>query len=298
MGILNQKELINYFLFNRYLEMDLTTLFRKIESIGIKARHRFKIFVLIAFPVFLMVFLFTSCTDSKDDGPVRVAVFKAEKGVSKRSSENLVAILGEAGSDKIEVSRITSEEIRAGKLADVDVLVHPGGSGGGQGKDLAEEGRDAVREFLREGGGYLGICAGAYLATNEYPWSLNLIDAKVVDRMHWARGHGPLVIEFSPEGAEFFNYDQSEMMIEYWQGPLLARREWDDPEVPDYESLAVFATEIAEKGAPEGIMVGNSAIVRSEYGDGRVLCSSPHPENTEGLGYMVVMAVEWLAGKR
>lgn len=251
-------------------------------------------FAAIAFYLFLSLLLISSCTHSEDNTPVRVAVFLAEKGVGP-SANDLIDALKSSNDQNIEISRITSEEIRNGKLKSVNVLVHPGGSGGGQGRDLDTLGRKAVREFIRNGGGYLGVCAGAYLATNEYPWSLNLIDAKVVDRKHWARGKGMVVIEFSPEGADFFNYEFDEMMIYYGQGPLLARREWDDPEVPDYESLALYSTEIAEKEAPEGIMVGNSAIVRTEYGKGRVFCFSPHPEMTDGLAYMIPMAVKWLA---
>lgn len=259
--------------------------------------NRQSLIALMMFPLFLILLTSISCKDERDDNPIQVAVFMAEKGVGP-SSEDMIVALGSSDIINIRVVRITSDEIRAGKLADIDVLVHPGGSGGAQGRDLDTLGREAVRHFISGGGGYLGVCAGAYLATNEYPWSLNLIDARVVDRKHWARGKGMAGIEFSSAGADFFNYDSDEMMIYYGQGPLLARREWDDPDVPDYESLAIYSTEIAENGAPEGIMVGNSAIVRTQYGDGRVFCFSPHPEMTDGLGYMIPVAVKWLAGDR
>lgn len=88
------------------------------------------------------------------------------------------------------------------------------------------------------------------------------------------------------------------MSIHYAQGPLLARREWDDPEVPDYESLAIYGTEIAKKGAPQGVMVGTSAAVRCEYGNGRVFCFSPHPELTDGLHHLIPLAVKWLAARK
>ena len=258
------------------------------------SKNRYLKSTVILLFVFSMLLLNTSCSDSKKDTPVHVAVFQAEKGVGPSSEDLLVALREKAG-PAYDIARITSDEIRAGKLSEYDVLVHPGGSGSRQGRDLDTLGREAVRTYISEGGGFLGICAGAYLATNEYSWSLNLIDAKVVDRTHWARGTGMVVIDFSAEGAEFFNYEYDEMMVYYGQGPLLARREWDDPDVPNYESLAIYSTEIAKKGAPEGVMVGNSAVVRTEYGKGRVFCFSPHPEKTEGLGYMINMAVDWLA---
>jgi len=227
------------------------------------------------------------------DQPVRVAVFDGP-GVGA-SAKPLIASLQEAKNQKFQITRITAEQIQNGKLADVDVLVHPGGSGSKQGNALGESGRKAVKDFVRQGGGFLGICAGAYLASNDYPWSLKLIDAKVVDKRHWARGNGEVELSLSPSGKKFFGQSTNKMAIHYAQGPLLARPEWDDPEVPDYESLAVFASEIAENGAPRGIMVATSAAVRCTYGKGRVFCFSPHPELTEGLHHLIPLTVDWLA---
>ncbi len=159
---------------------------------------------------------------------------------------------------------------------------------------MGEDGRQQVRQFVNQGGGFLGVCAGAYLATNDYTWSLNLIDAKVVDRKHWARGTGTVQLELSPSGQDFFKAKSSELDIFYGQGPLLARREWDDPKTPDYESLAIYGSEIAKNGAPNGIMKGTSAAVRCDYGKGRVFCFSAHPELTEGLHYLIPTVVQWL----
>lgn len=244
----------------------------------------------------LILFLVTAVPVVGAAAPVRVAVFK-DSGVG-RSSDNLIAALKSAANGKFEVTRLTAEEIRSGKLVDVDVLVHPGGSGSKQGKALGEAGRQAVRKYVSEGGGLLGVCGGAYLATNDYSWSLNLIDAKVVDRKHWARGNGTVTLQLSPQGSEFFRHDDGEMTIHYAQGPLLARREWDDPEVPDYESLAIFSTEIAKNGAPVGVMAGTSAAIRCEYGKGRVFCFSPHPELTDGRHHLIPLVVNWLAARK
>ena len=224
--------------------------------------------------------------------PTRVAVFEGV-GVGPSSAKLIAALSAETG--KFTVTRISADEIRTGKLSGVDVLVQPGGSGGKQGKALGKEGAAAVREFVESGGGYLGVCAGAYLATNDYAWSLNLIDAKVVDRRHWARGKGDVKLRLSPAGAKLFQRDSRDLSIYYGQGPLLARREWDDADIPDYESLAIFATEIAKNGAPRGVMARTSAVVRCQFGKGRVFCFSPHPELTEGLNHLIPLAVRWLA---
>ncbi len=64
------------------------------------------------------------------------------------------------------------------------------------------------------------------------------------------------------------------------------------------EFANVFASGIAAKGAPRGMVGGTSAIVWSEYGTGRVICFSPHPEMTEGLHHLIPVAVNWLAPKK
>jgi hypothetical protein len=63
---------------------------------------------------------------------------------------------------------------------------------------------------------------------------------------------------------------------------------------PRYEVMGDFRTEIAEKGAPRGVMKGTTAIARARFGSGRVICFSPHPELTEGLGWMLRDAVRWV----
>jgi len=240
----------------------------------------------------LCTFVLLLITSVASTAPIKVAVFEGD-GVGK-SCTNLLTILDNSSKIQLEVSRVTTADIVAGKLDEFDVLIHPGGSGSNQGNDLGEDGRQQVRQFVSQGGGFLGVCAGAYLATNDYTWSLNLIDAKVVDRKHWARGTGTVQLELSPSGQDLFKAKSSELEIFYGQGPLLARREWDDPKIPDYESLAIYGSEIAKNGAPNGIMKGTSAAVRCDYGKGRVFCFSAHPELTEGLHYLIPTVVQWL----
>jgi len=194
------------------------------------------------------------------------------------------------------VKRVKAADIRAGELANFDVLIQPGGSGSGQAKALAKEGRDEVRKFVDQGGGYLGICAGAYLASADYEWSLGLLDAKVLDRQHWARGRGDVLLRLTQPGRAMWSEKQDLVTVLYHQGPLLAPA--GKAEIPDYEPLASFETEIALKGAPTGVMKGTTAAARGSFGKGRVFCFSPHPEQTEGLDHFIVAAVRWAAAKK
>ena len=224
--------------------------------------------------------------------PVRVAVF-VDQGVGTDGAEALIARLTKA--PELKVDRIKAADVVAGRLAEFDVVLHPGGSGGGQGKALGEDGREKVRDFIRKGGGYVGICAGAYLASCDYPWSLHILDAKVIDKAHWARGNGEVEVSLTPTARALLGFDSERKKIIYWQGPLLAPA--GDPDVPDYELLGTFESEIAQKGAPTGVMIGTTAIASGRFGSGRVLCFSPHPEKTPGEEGAVIKALLYTSGK-
>ncbi len=218
---------------------------------------------------------------------VDVAVF-VDEGVS--STEKLMTAL--AADSTLIVSKLSAEDIRDGKLREHDVLIFPGGSGSKQGNALGEIGRERVREFVKNGKGLIGICAGAYLASCDYDWSLNLLDAKVIDRKHWNRGFGNVDIALTQKGREVLGVDGGKASIYYHQGPLLAPA--GNPDIPDFESLAVYIGEIAENNAPRGVMPGTTAIARCTIGKGRVFCFSPHPEKTQGLESMVLEAIGWV----
>jgi len=219
----------------------------------------------------------------------RVAIYH-DKGSNDKGLTNVSKCLAVQGVD-FSSTAITAEEIRAGALKNFDVLVQPGGSGSKQAEELQLEGREKIQSFVKGGGGYIGICAGAYLATPSYSWSLGLINVDVVDRKHWARGMGPVQIGFLPEGKQLLGIDKNDSAVEYAQGPLLAKG--DRTDLPPCQPLATFQTEMAKKGAPTGVMVGTIAIASGIYGNGRVMCISPHPERSPGLDGLIRHAVAW-----
>lgn len=234
--------------------------------------------------IFLLSISFATGQERK---PVRVALY-ADKGTSS-SSDQLLKVLNSY--KDMEVRTVNAAEIGEGKLSGFDLLIHPGGSGGSQGKALGETGREKIRNFVSQGGGYLGICAGAYLASCDYEWSLNILDAKVLDKKHWARGFGPVDIKMTTDGRKYLGVQSDKETIYYHQGPLLAPA--NNPDIPDYKTLATFDSEITKNGAPEGVMKGTTAIACGNYGKGRVFCFSPHPEKTEGLHEFVHRGILW-----
>jgi len=226
--------------------------------------------------------------------PIRVACFDiAGTGDSGISARNMRKCLDP--SPDFTFKTVTADELRKGALSKIDVLICPGGSGSKQAEALAAEGCKAIREFVQRGGGYVGFCAGAYLAAANYSWSLGLLNATVVDRAHWARGTGNGTLKMTPEGKRLLGATDEIVTCYYGQGPLLAPG--GSTNVPAYQVLATYNSEMAKKGAPTGVMIGTTAIAVGTYGQGRVFCFSPHPEKTKGLEDYVRRAVRWAAGK-
>ena len=60
---------------------------------------------------------------------------------------------------------IRAEDVRAGALDGCRMLFVPGGWASNKRKVLGDAGIEAIRDFVRRGGNYLGICGGAGLAT-------------------------------------------------------------------------------------------------------------------------------------
>ncbi len=227
-----------------------------------------------------------------------VAVFDGS-GTGKGSAKHMGIVLSAGG--KHRTFLVGSHDIRSGALQPFDVIVHPGGSASAQAKALGEDGRRAVTSFVRAGGGYLGVCAGAYLAASNYEWSLGLIDANVIDREHWRRGVGGVTVEWTRSGRTALGKGSSaggvrRFEVQYANGPILEAAGL--PELADYEVLLWFRGEIANNGAPKGVMPGTPAIVRSNYGQGRTMACSPHPEKTEGLHALLQNSLNWLAGEQ
>ncbi|MDB5318522.1 MAG: biotin apo-protein ligase-related protein [Phycisphaerales bacterium] len=224
---------------------------------------------------------------------IRVLIYD-DAGGGGQGPANVSKCLAASKGKEFSYAIVSAEGIRAGRLKEADVLVQPGGSGSGQAEALKPEGREAIKEFVRGGGGYVGICAGAYLASADYAWSLHILNAKVVDRQHWARGTGEVKVRMTAEGRRLLGVSDEVVSVFYGQGPLLAAAGKEG--LPAYEALGTYETEIAEKGAPAGVMKGTTAFAAAEFGKGRVVCLSPHPEKSAGLDGIIRRAVGWASG--
>jgi len=211
------------------------------------------------------------------DGDVAVAMY-VSGGVGGPGPDRIQALLDEEHG--FDLRRVCATDVRTGVLGQFDVVVFPGGSGSGQAKALRSAGRESVRAFVEAGGGYIGVCGGAYLASAGYEWSLGILDAVVIDRAHWRRGVGTVTMSWTADGRRRASSGREAQSVRYANGPLYAPAL--DDTIPDYEVWAVYDSEMNRNGAPEGIMLGTPAVVFGHFGTGRVVGVGPHPEQTDG----------------
>jgi glutamine amidotransferase-like uncharacterized protein len=215
---------------------------------------------------------------------IKVAVYD-DKGSTGKGVPSVEAILGKAAD--IKVTRLKGADIANGGLQGYDLVMFTGGSGSAEAAGLGEKGREEVRDFVRHGGGYVGICAGAYLACSGFEWGVGVLNAKTVSSK-WRRGQGEVKI-----AGEAFGEKLTDRGVRYANGPIIKADVRKD--LPDFEVLVTFRSELALNDTPVGVMVNAPAMVRSSYGLGRVFTSSPHPEQTAGLEPLVEKAVRWSA---
>jgi glutamine amidotransferase-like uncharacterized protein len=211
--------------------------------------------------------------------------------------EPLARILGAIPSCKWEL--VTAAETRANRLEQFDVLIVPGGGGHRQAAALGDEGRRAVQDFVRAGGGFVGICAGAFLATAQYDWSLGLVNTRTLTgdrdmpgvgiRSMAERGAGSVQIELTDAGRDVFGERPAPINVAFAGGPIFLGPMRGD--LPPCVPLAYYRTEVAQYAPQRGTMIDTPAILVAKFGAGRVVAISPHPEATTGLEFLVERAV-------
>lgn len=190
-----------------------------------------------------------------------------------------------------KITRIPADQMGTVDLSQFDIIAFSGGSGSGQAKAIGEAGRANVKKFVANGGGYLGICAGAYLATAGYDWSLGILNAKTVSPK-WQRGRTFVDLEVTPEGEPIIGKVDSVFKCRYNNGPIITAMGRKD--LPEFTTTAYFRSEISENDSPVGVMINSPAAAYAPFGKGRVFIISPHTENTPGLENFVPRALLWL----
>lgn len=207
----------------------------------------------------------------KDKSPVRIAVYSGD-GAYFRSIRAATKMFEWMGAD---AQRITPQEIIAGKLDNFDILYMTGGWAVPYIRDLRNGGTAKIRDFVERGGGYIGVCAGAFFAAdhiywegkrNEYPLNLFPGSAKgpIAEIAPWPR-FKLCRINLSKTPHPITKGEPAFLESLYYGGPW-----FDIP--PGFKADVLAYYDINNR----------PVMLTYEYGQGRVFLTGLHTEFEEG----------------
>lgn len=198
-------------------------------------------------------------------------------------------------SPQFEVTLLDGQDLRDGKLEGLDLFIIPGGDSESQYRMMQESGAEAIRKFVREGGAYYGICAGFHCAINK-PTRVRLLPYE-----HIPGGFGnvaDLRIQLSEEGGKLLDIAPGSYIVRYSQGPIV--RPGKSVGENSSKTLAVYKGNITPLNRRGIDMYDTPAIIYGEYGKGKVIATSFHPEsysNTRPIWLGCVYAVTGVKAK-
>jgi glutamine amidotransferase-like uncharacterized protein len=196
---------------------------------------------------------------------------------------------------------VSGADVRAGALANADLYIAPGGSSSKQAATLGATGCSNLVEFVRNGGGYFGTCAGCYLALSpaakDRPNAGRLCFVPYCPERKGYRGGAHLKIRFTEDAKLFGLTPGAERVVRYHGGPVLLDSNpipgADIHTVAEYACAGVFAADSLKKP----IMSGTPAIIAGTFGKGRLVCTSPHPESFLHTQDMIRGGLKYITGR-
>ena len=228
----------------------------------------------------------------KVKNPIRAGIFQNE------SNSNIPIARQLTLSPEYDLTVLGPEDYTNGVLETLDLVIQPGGGCTKQYKALGEKGAEALKKFVRGGGKYYGVCAGAFLAMQQsregYP-RLGLIPFKGDDPSHY-RGDAPIKVELTDEGLSALGTTNKTRTVIYFGGPAAVPGE--PVADTDVKVLAKYAGRIINTKQPLPVeeMAGKGAFLGGRVGKGKIFLSCPHPEKDESTFDIVTGGIKFLTG--
>ncbi len=233
-------------------------------------------------------------TDAAVTAPLRVAVF-VDRGARGIGMFRWVQLVG--CSPDMRASYVDGEMIRNGVLDQIDVLIMPGGNSTVEYAQLQDEGVNRLRNFIHQGGGYIGSCAGCYLLmAPSSPKSKRCAIVPYVDQKGPYRGGSILTTQFTERAEKLTGIKAGSHRVRYHGGPKMIP---SDP-IPDaeFEVMATFVGDInVDTDTPCDTMTGTASVVAGTYGKGRVFVFADHPEYFPSTWDIVKGAFKYVTGR-
>ncbi len=224
--------------------------------------------------------------------PLKAGVY-ADKGPGGIGAVEWFRLVQE--SPELELKLLDGQMVRDGALDGLDLVIMPGGSSVEEFKTLGTNGVERLRAFVRNGGGYVGTCAGCCLLMDGpknrarmMPWNSTGSEGNTMFP----------TFNLNAQGAKALGLKEGKHVMRYHGGPFL----WPTANaIPDahMEIWGTFDAEATFKGRlnPKKRMYGAGAIVGGTYGKGRVFVTSAHPEYFNGTLYIVEAALKYVTGR-
>ena len=227
--------------------------------------------------------------------PLKVGVY-ADHGASGIGAIEWFRLVNE--SPEMEIRLLDGRAVRAGGLNGLDMLVMPGGSSKAEFESLGTNGVNKLKSFIRNGGGYIGTCAGCCLLMDETGGS-----RKRANVMPWNTTGSESATMFptfnlNAAGAAVLGLKEGPHVMRYHGGPFM----WPTTnhiEGAKFELWGTYDAEATMKGRvdPKKRMYGAAAIIGGTYGKGRVFAISAHPEYFNSTLYVVKAAFKYVTGR-
>lgn len=191
----------------------------------------------------------------------------------------------------IIATKIYIENVHTLTNNNANILLIPGGEPYQIRTRIKGNGANAIRKFIANGGGYIGICAGAVLAVPKAPTLDLLQHVKTVNDNEWGNSGICGDIKLKPSTAHLTNDILITMikrfntnnLFSYKNGPIFNIKNSKIGKLGTPIPIAFFDGSLyhTNNNIPNKLtnQINNSvAIIYGSYGNGSIIISSIHPE--------------------
>ncbi len=179
----------------------------------------------------------------------------------------------DAYSDPSKLDRLLDKSFR------YSIIFIPGGSATEIASGIGENRLHEIAQFVADGGGYIGVCAGSYLPIKGYNTETSWLEIVNATVENTNPGEGEVVLHVENENDPVMFGFNGEFTMMYYNGPPLILGGLNSStlglEAPYPISLATFESGVSS------VLYGKTAILHTTYGNGSIVLFSPHPEHDE-----------------
>ena len=251
--------------------------------------------ILIFFSIFIIIVLIYGignllAQNSSDSGSnnttntvTKVLIFNGD-GVMESSVDGIVDCLNDSNNQNISKNNkfqySTTTVINSNTLSGYDVLIMPGGEASDY-IDSDDIDSQSIKQFVQSGKGYIGICAGAYAASN------------YVSGEYSGWGLAPEVTTFTEDYEGLLQISRTDFGSKILNSSLTSIHMQNGPAMATNDSQIIMATFADNNTGYQNY----AAIIGDTYGSGRVILSGPHPEVDPENPQLLTNMVLWVSKK-